>query len=370
MFGRGCLQDCAADIIEQAPRTVLLVTGRSSYELVRPLVAVLESAGIAIKIQSGVRNEPTVDQFHSFFAEAAMQMPEVVVGVGGGSALDVAKLIAALLDSDQQISEIFDVDRLHARRTRLVCMPTTAGTGSEVSPNAVLLDTADSLKKGVVSRHLVPDAAYVDPCLTTTVPPAVTAATGMDALTHCIEAYANRFAHPAVDLYALAGIKLIGRHLCRVVQNGDDLDAREGMALGSMYGGLCLGPVNTAAVHALSYPLGGEFHIAHGLANAILLPHVLEFNLPAMPERYAEVAKALGVVEDTHHSETARRGVEAIKTMMAQCRLSSSLRDLGIPESAIPGLAASGMTISRLLKNNPREMTTSDAETIYWNAYR
>jgi alcohol dehydrogenase class IV len=123
-------------------------------------------------------------------------------------------------------------------------------------------------------------------------------------------------------------------------------------------------------VHALSYPLGGEFHIAHGLANAILLPYVLEFNLPAMPERYAEVAKALGVVEHTHHDETARRGFEAIRAMMTQCRLSSPLRDLGIPESAIPGLAASAMTVSRLLKNNPRTMTANDAETIYRNAYR
>src|SRR5262249_48336492 len=159
----------------------------------------------------------------------------------------------------------------------LVCLPTTAGTGSEVSPNAILLDEADQLKKGVVSPYLVPDAAYVDPQLTRSVPPSVTAATGLDALTHCIEAYANKFAHPAVDLYALQGVGIIAQNLLRAVRNGGDMEARTELSLGSFYGGLCLGPVNTAAVHALAYPLGGQFHVAHGVSNAVLLPHVIRF---------------------------------------------------------------------------------------------
>src|SRR5439155_14470982 len=150
------------------------------------------------------------------------------------------------------------------------------------------------LKKAAISPHLVSDAAYVDPALTMSVPPAVTAATGMDALTHCIEAYANRFAHPVVDMYALQGIRLIAANLPLAVERGDDLEARTNVALGSLYGGMCLGPVNTAAVHALSYPLGGEFKVAHGVSNAVLLPHVLEFNLSAAPQRYADIAVALG----------------------------------------------------------------------------
>ena len=140
----------------------------------------------------------------------------------------------------------------------------------------------------------MPDAAYVDPMLTLSVPPAVTAATGMDALTHCIEAYANKFAHPMIDPIALEGIRLIARNLARAVEHGNDVAARTAVALGSLYGGMCLGPVNTAAVHALSYPLGSEFHVAHGVSNAVLLPHVLEFNLPAAPQRYADIAVAHG----------------------------------------------------------------------------
>src|SRR6185312_1331641 len=181
------------------------------------------------------------------------------------------------------------------RSLPLICLPTTSGTGSEVSPNALLLDENTQSKKAVISPHLVPDAAFIDPALTLTVPAPVTAATGLDALTHCIEAYANRFAHPLVDTWALDGIRHIAAHLATAVREPANLEARTHLALGSLYGGLCLGPVNTAAVHALSYPLGSRHHIAHGHSNAILLPHVLRFNVPAAFGRYAEVALALGV---------------------------------------------------------------------------
>ena len=181
-----------------------------------------------------------------------------------------------------------------------------------MSPNAILLDERDQLKKGIVSPFLIADAAYVDPKLTWTVPAKVTAETGMDALTHCIEAYTNKFAHPAVDIYALKGIDLIAENLENAVIDGNNQEAREALALGSLYGGLCLGPVNTAAVHALSYPIGGEFHISHGLSNAILLPSVMKFNMPACPERYAEVAIACGITAGHTTEETAQRGVDFI----------------------------------------------------------
>jgi alcohol dehydrogenase class IV len=217
----------------------------------------------------------------------------------------------------------------------------------------------------VVSPHLVPDAAYVDPALTVSMPPAVTAATGIDAFTHCIEAYANRFAHPIVDTYALEGIRLISRNLVRAIENGTDIEARTSMALGSLYGGLCLGPVNTAAVHALSYPLGGEFHVAHGVANAVLLPHVLEFNLPAAPARYAEVAVALGAERGRDDMETAQRGLELVRELSRRCGLPSRLGDFGIDASAIDRMARAAMTVQRLLERNLREVTEQDAREIY-----
>ena len=258
---------------------------------------------------------------------------------------------------------------------------TLAGTGSEVSPNAILLDERDHLKKGIVSPYLIADAAYVDPKLTWTVPAKVTADTGMDALTHCIEAYTNKFAHPAVDIYALQGISLIAANLERAVKmaaeansqfsilNSQYQEAREALALGSLYGGLCLGPVNTAAVHALSYPLGGEFHIPHGLSNAILLPSVLKFNMPANIKRHAEVALAMGCEPGANDEETARRGVDFIYKLAEAVGIPTRLTDLGIPQTAVEGMAKAAMQVQRLLKNNPREVTEQDARDIYNSLY-
>ena len=261
------------------------------------------------------------------------------------------------------------VGKLEGRASRLIAVPTTAGTGSEVTPIAVLTDTEHSVKRGVVSPHLVPDAAYVDPLLTVTVPPSVTAATGVDALTHCIEAYANRFAHPIVDVYALQGIRLIGSNIVQAYEHGEDIEARSNMALGSLYGGLCLAPVNTAAVHALAYPLGGEFHVPHGVSNAVLLPHVLRVNLSAAPARFAEIAVALGATPGHSDLETAGNGLVSLTELCARCDIPSGLSELGIPEDAIPRLTQGAMQVTRLLNNNLRELTVADVERIYREAY-
>jgi alcohol dehydrogenase class IV len=316
-----------------------------------------------------IATEPTVETFHQAMTAARDVRPDAVVGLGGGSVLDVAKLVAAMLGSERDIRDAFGIDKLAGRSIHLACLPTTAGTGSEVSPNAILLDEADQLKKGLISPHLMPDAAYVDPALTLTVPPAVTAATGMDALTHCIEAYANRFAHPLIDLYALQGIRLIAQSLEQAVRHGDDLAARTNLALGSMYGGMCLGPVNTGAVHALAYPLGGEFHIAHGVSNALLLPHVLAFNLPAAPQRYAQIAIAMGEPAGANDLDTATRGLARIADLSRRCGVPQRLSEIGIPQSAIERMAIAAMTVTRLLERNVREMTLNDAIAIYRSAF-
>jgi len=268
------------------------------------------------------------------------------------------------------VTDVWGIGKLESRSLYLACLPTTAGTGSEVSTNAILLDEAEGLKKGVISPHLVPDAAYVDPALTFSVPPPVTAATGMDALTHCIEAYANVNAHPMTDLLALEGVRLIGSNLRHVVANGLDAAGRSAVALGSVYGGLCLGSANTGAVHALAYPLGGEYHVPHGVANAVLLPHVLRFNLQAAPERYAQVAAALGVAVEPDTVAMARKGVERLAELSRACGIPQSLSDLGVPRSAVESMARSAMTVTRLLKNNVRPLTETDAVGIYGEAFQ
>ena len=257
VFGDGALQQ-AAEIADLGLRRVLVVTSTPIRPLAQPLVDALEAKGAAVTVYGEVDAEPSVSLFERVREVARSADPDAVVGIGGGSPLDVSKLVAALHGSEQSIQDVFGIGLVAGRRAHLVCLPTTAGTGSEVSPNAVFLDEADQLKKGVVSPFLVADAAYVDPLLTHTAPPAVTAATGVDAMVHCIEAFANRHAHPAVDSYAVQGMRLIAANVARAVADGDDAEARERMALGSLYGGLCLGPVNTAAVHALAYPWAGS----------------------------------------------------------------------------------------------------------------
>jgi alcohol dehydrogenase class IV len=366
--GRACVADCATDLLAAGARRVLVVTSPPLAQAAQRFADRL-TPGAAVEVCDLVAAEPTIGCFEAVRAVARKFGCDTVVGLGGGSALDVAKLVAAMAGADQDVRSLFGINLLGGRGARLVCLPTTSGTGSEVSPNAILTDETDQLKKGVVSPFLIPDAVYIDPLLTVSMPPSVTASTGMDALTHCIEAYTNRFAHPLVDVYALEGIRRIASSLAKAVKNGVDLDARESMCLGSMYGGLCLGPVNTAAVHALAYPLGGEFHVPHGLSNAVLLPAVMEFNLPACPDRFAKVAEAMGVAPDGDPVETARRGIDAVRRLSRECGTDVPLSELGITDLMIPRLAQAAMKVTRLTKNNPRELTVEAAEGIYRAAY-
>ncbi len=369
VFGTGCIKNLVDDYQKTGLRRLFVLTAPPIRPLIEETLGVLREAGISLEVYQDITAEPTLNDFNSILEQARRFRADSVVGIGGGSVLDVAKLVAAFTPSDQKAEDCFGTGFIKKRGLWLACLPTTAGTGSEVSPNAILLDERDHLKKGIVSPHLLADAAYVDPQLTWTVPAKVTADTGMDALTHCIEAYTNKFAHPSVDIYALQGIRLIAANLERAVKNGQDVEAREALAFGSLYGGLCLGPVNTAAVHALSYPLGGEFHIPHGLSNAILLPSVMKFNTPANPKRYAEVAVAMGCEPGANDEETAQRGVDFIYRLAEAVGIPKKLTDLGIPQTAVDGMARAAMEVQRLLKNNPREVTEQDAREIYLSLY-
>ncbi len=369
-FGAGCLGAAAEWIAAQAPRAVLVVTSPSPVaQLAEPLVAALRAQGIPVSVWDEIAKEPHVDDLARGLAAARDAGASLIVGLGGGSAMDVAKLVAALLDGKQKIGEVFGIGKLAGRSTPMVCIPTTSGTGSEVSPIAIVQDSADGMKKGVISPYLVPDAAFVDPELSIGMPPAVTAATGIDALTHCIEAYANRQAHPVVDTWALEGIRRIGRSLGAAHADGTNIEARSDVALGSLYGGLCLGPVNTAAVHALAYPLGSDFGIAHGVSNAVLLAQVIEFNVSAAAGRYAEVARALGVMDEGPVEHIAARGVEVIRDLNRRCGIPAHIAALGVPESAIDKMAESALTVQRLLLQNPRTVTLQDARDIYRRAF-
>jgi alcohol dehydrogenase class IV len=308
-------------------------------------------------IFSEVRPEPDLPNLERLIDQARAFAPDVIVGFGGGSAMDLAKLAAVLCDGTQDFRDIVGVDKAQARRCMLVAIPTTAGTGSEVGARALITDPASKAKLAADSRHMVADIAIVDPEMTTSLPAAVTAATGVDALAHCVEAFTSRRAHPLVDLYAREGIGLVGRYLARAVADGGDVEARAGLAMAALYGGFCLGPVNTTAGHALSYPLGTRFEVPHGLANAVIFPHTLAFNAPVRPEKSQLVAELLGIdgtdLRASGYDYCAGLGVEM------------HMGKLGVQESDLHSMAQEAHAIRRLLDHNPRDMSVSDIVEIY-----
>ena len=368
VFGNGTLAQLADEVIQLNPKKVFIATISPLINSIADLTNTLKQSKIEILTDTSIVREPTFSDFEKLMQTVTSFNPDVVIGIGGGSVLDIAKLVAAQLENEQHLKDYVGIGLLKGRKKKLICVPATSGTGSEVSPNAILVDD-ENQKKGIISPFLVPDIVYVDPLLTISVPSAITAATGLDALTHCLEAYTNKFSQPFIDIYAYEGMRLIAANIVTAVKDGNNIEAREKVAMGSLLGGFCLGPVNTAGVHALSYPLGSMFHLAHGLSNALLLPYVMEYNIPAATKKYAEVAIALGCERHSNDEATACAGVKKIKELVKACGIPATLKEVNVPESAIPQMAVDALKIQRLLKNNPRLIEEKDAIEIYKAAY-
>jgi len=318
-----------------------------------------------VSVFGRVAPEPDTANLDAALAAAADFQPDLIVGFGGGSAMDLAKLVAVLHGGDQILAEIVGPERAAGRRVGLVQVPTTAGTGSEAGTRALVTDPATSAKLAVQSRFMLADLAVIDPELTFTVPARITAETGIDALAHCVEAYTSRKAHPLVDIHALDGIRLVGRFLARAVSDGNDREARAGLALASLYGGYCLGPVNTTAGHAVAYPLGTRHHVAHGAANAVIFPHVLAFNATAVPDRTAALLDALGLPASNEPDRVLAGAYRFCLDLGIEMRMSRR----GVPEHDLGAMADDAITIRRLLDNNPRDLTRDQIREIYQAAY-
>ena len=369
VFGEGSAEQFVKDFSKLGLRKLYILTIPPLVYQLSGMIDRFSEIGIQVRINTQIEGEPTFSDFNKVLDDARSFDADSVVGIGGGSVMDVAKLLAAMLKNSQELREVIGIGLLKERSTYLACLPTTSGTGSEVSPNAIFLDEEDNGKKGVISPFLMPDGAYIDPLLTVGVPANVTAATGIDALTHCIEAYVNKFAHPMTDLLALEGIRLISANLQKACDDGQNIEARTAVARGSVYGGMCLGPVNTAAVHALAYPMGSEYKIAHGLSNALLLPYVLEYNMPEGTTRLAQVAKTMGVLTGANDHEIALKGIELIRKLIVNCDLPTHLSEINIREEDLDKMADSAILVQRLLKNNVKELSLNDIKTIYRNAF-
>ncbi|WP_035714696.1 iron-containing alcohol dehydrogenase [Azorhizobium doebereinerae] len=327
-------------------------------------VDVLELKG-EVRVFGTVKPEPDVANLDAALALAVEVAPDLVIGFGGGSAMDLAKLVAVLPSSGQTLAEVVGPEKVRARGARLMQVPTTSGTGSEAGTRALVTDPATQNKLAVQSLHMLADIAIIDPALTLTVPPAVTAATGVDALAHCVEAFTSRKAHPLIDMYALEGVSLVGRFLARAVENGADVEARAGLSLASLYGGFCLGPVNTTAGHAVAYPLGTRHHIAHGAANALIFPHTLAFNAPVAAEKTAAILSALGLEPSPHQEEVFGAAYGYCAKLGCEMRLSA----LHVPRADLPEMAREAHAIRRLLDNNPRDISREEILALYEKAY-
>ena len=348
-------------------RRALLVTdpGFLRTGLVEAPRASLERVGIAVQVFSDVMADPPEAVVLSAVEFARVHDTDVVIGLGGGSSMDVAKLIAVLAGSDQAISEIYGIGNVKGERLPLVQVPTTAGTGSEVT-NIAIVTTGETSKMGVVAPQLYADLAILDAELTLGLPPLVTAATGIDAMVHAIEAFTSKHKkNPMSDSLAVQALRLLSGNLLTACEQGGNLQARQAMLLGACFAGQAFSNAPVAAVHALAYPIGGIFHVTHGLSNSLVLPHVLRFNLPEATGHYAELASVVAPHVTGSDEARAEALIAAMQQVARMTGIETSLRQVGIVEKDLDRLADDAMLQTRLLGNNPREMTRPDAYAIY-----
>ncbi|MGC2947451.1 iron-containing alcohol dehydrogenase [Burkholderia ambifaria] len=371
VHGAGSL-DTLADklsLLDTPVERIALITQPAMEELgiADRVIASLNAKDVDVRIIRGVEPEPTIGNVETVYQEQiAPFAPQAILSIGGGSVLDAAKLFAVRLTNDEPLRNWLGIDLIKHPGVPMILVPTTAGTGSEVTPNAIVTLPDEALKVGIVSRHLLPQIVILDAELTLGLPKPITAATGMDAFVHALESYISTKANPISDMYAMESMRLIGANIVEAYENGRSLKAREAMMLGSMYGGLALTAAGTAAVHALAYPLGGMFNVTHGVANAMLLPHVMAFNLDAIEGRLSNVARALDLASKTDADPVAaRKLIDKMEEWTAAVDIPQDLRKFGVSEAHLDALAVAASKVKRLLGNNPKALTLDDMKSIY-----
>jgi alcohol dehydrogenase class IV len=370
-FGAGAIAGLADLVKDKGGSKVFLVIdpGLKAAGLLKQITAPLKKAKMPFEIYDKIDPEPGLKLADNGCKLAKKSGCDCVVGVGGGSAMDVAKAVSILMTNGGKAEDYLGIGKISKPGVPKIMVPTTAGTGAEVTFTAVFINEKTNSKGGMNGDPLYPDAALLDPELTISIPPGVTASTGIDAFTHAVEAYLSTQAHPVSDMYALEAIEMISRNLPLAYANGDNLEARSAMLLGSLLGGKALATAGVGLVHAMAYPLGGMFGIPHGLANAVLLPYVIEYNLIGNPGKYAAVAEVMGYdTTDLPVREAAAAAVEAIFNLNSDVGIPSSLADLEIPADRIPEMADIALTVAVPVKNNPRKPTRDEVIAVYQNA--
>ncbi|PJG82506.1 iron-containing alcohol dehydrogenase [Caviibacterium pharyngocola] len=367
--GAGCIGQIVDVVNEYGAKNVLIITDQGVFNtgLINQPKELLEKSGISVNIINDTPPEPPIDKVNDIYLAAKNMNSQVIIGIGGGSAMDTAKLVAILLNNDVSLQDVADGKAKFKRRgLPTIMVPTTSGTGSEATQNSIVLIPERELKVGIVDEKMLPNCVILDPVMTIGLPPHITANTGIDAFCHALECYISKKSSPFSDTFALKAIELISANIRTAYQDGKNLQARENMLLGSYFGGACIATSSTVAIHALSYPLGGKYHIPHGLANSILLPDVMKFNLDACEEKFAKVAQVMGLdVAGCSQREAAEKMIDELYALIRDLDIKCDLRAVGISENVLDELVDSAFTVRRLLDNNPKEMSKADIRAIY-----
>ncbi len=367
-FGIGALESLSGELKRFAPATVLIVSdpGVIAAGIAGRVQDLAASTGALTHIFGAVEPDPRIETAEACARLAAEVDADLIIGVGGGSAMDIAKVASILARTEQPIATMFGVDLVKSPGLPLILIPTTAGTGSEVTHIAILSDETEHLKKGIVSPFLFPAVAINDPALSVGSPQSVTAASGMDALLHAVEAFTSINASDVTDTLAKQAIRLISQNLRSAYANGSNIAARAAMLEGSMLAGIAFANAGVTAVHAFAYPIGAEFHIPHGVANSIMMGPVLTFNLVGNLQKFAEVAGLLGAeISRLSQRDQAFLAIQTMRLLAEDIRIPKNLADFGIREEHLPGLADGVLKVTRLLANNPRFLSRDDAIRIY-----
>lgn len=368
VMGPGSLNLVSGEIKRLRAEKVMIITdpGLVATGIVERLEKLLSEGGLEVSRFDSVEPDPRYEIAVEAAKAAEKAGADFLVGIGGGSPIDICKVTSILAGNPGPVSEYFGVDLVPARGLPFMAIPTTAGTGSEVTPIAILSDEHEKLKKGIVSPYLFPSVALLDPELTTGLPPQVTAATGMDALIHAVEAFTSKNANSMTDMLAIQAMTLIFANVRTAFSDGANLAARSALLEGSLLAGMAFANAGVTAVHAFAYPIGAEYHIPHGVANSIMLTPVMEFNMLGNLPKFARMAEIFGEpVEGLNPREAALKAVEALRVLSVDLHIPPQLSRFGVKEEHLPALAEGVMKVTRLLANNPRELTKEDAEEIY-----
>ena len=371
VMGAGSLENIGAEVKRLGSGRAVVITdpGLVKTGIVAKVEDLLSAAGLKVTRFDEVEADPSYETAVKAAEQVKRAGADVIVGIGGGSAQDVAKVASVLGTNEGPVAKYFGIDLLPNPGVKLILVPTTAGTGSEVTPIAILSDHHEKLKKGIVSPYLFPSTAILDPLLTLGLPPHVTAATGMDALIHAVESFTSKNATSMTDLLAMQAIRMICANIRTAFANGDNIEARAEMLEASMLAGMAFANAGVTAVHAFAYPIGAEYHIPHGVANSIMLVPVMEFNMFGNIAKFARLAELLGeCVNGLSRREAALKAIAALRVLADDVQVPAGLKSFGVQEQAIPELAKGVMKVTRLLANNPRVLTVDDAEAIYRRA--